>query len=299
MSKMELSQIYYFLDVAKTEHMTRSAENLHIAQPSLTKSINKLEDELGVPLFVQRGRNIVLTEYGKYLSERLTPIAASLDSIKNEIRALARIEELTVRINVLAASTLVTEAIILYQKDHPDIHFKLTQEDESRSFDIQVTTAAGPTASHLCSRSCAIEEQIFLAVPLNSKYSERQSLSLCEVKDQGFVSLIGSKKLRAICDGFCRNAGFEPNIIFESDNPVAVRNMIAANIGIGFWPEISWGTKYRNDIKLVGVIEPECKRDIIIQQYSNKAQDGTVSHFFDFLCGYFTERITSGSSKQI
>lgn len=288
---MELSQIYYFLNVAKTEHMTRSAEELHIAQPSLTKSIHKLEDELGVPLFVQRGRNIVLTEYGRYLSERLTPIAASLDSVKDEIHALARIEERTVRINVLAASTLVTEAIILYQKDHPDIHFKLTQEDESRSFDVQVTTAAEPTVSRLCSRSRAIEEQIFLAVPLNSEYSERRSLSLCEVKDQGFVSLIGSKKLRAICDGFCRNAGFEPKIIFESDNPVAVRNMIAANIGIGFWPEISWGTKYRNDIKLVGVLEPECKRDIIIQQYSNKAQDGTVSDFFDFLYGYFAERI--------
>lgn len=288
---MELSQIYYFLNVAKTEHMTRSAEELHIAQPSLTKSIHKLEDELGVPLFVQRGRNIVLTEYGRYLSERLTPIAASLDSVKDEIHALARIEERTVRINVLAASTLVTEAIILYQKDHPDIHFKLTQEDESRSFDVQVTTAAEPTASRLCSRSRAIEEQIFLAVPLNSEYSERRSLSLCEVKDQGFVSLIGSKKLRAICDGFCRDAGFEPKIIFESDNPVAVRNMIAANIGIGFWPEISWGTKYRNDIKLVGVLEPECKRDIIIQQYSNKAQDGTVSDFFDFLYGYFAERI--------
>lgn len=294
---MELSQIYYFLDVAKTEHMTKSAENLHIAQPSLTKSIHKLEDELGVPLFVQRGRNIVLTEYGRYLSDKLSPIADSLGSVKDEINALANIEERTVRINVLAASTLVTEAIILYQKNRPDVHFKLTQEDESRSFDIQITTAAEPTASRLCSRSRDIEEQIFLAVPLNSVYAERQSVRLSEVRDQGFVSLIGSKKLRAICDGFCRSAGFEPKIIFESDNPVAVRNMIAANIGIGFWPEISWGTKYRNNIKLVGVSEPECKRDIIIQQYSNKVREDTVSDFFDFLYEYFTKRIKPRSSN--
>ncbi len=294
---MELSQIYYFLDVAKTEHMTKSAENLHIAQPSLTKSIHKLEDELGVPLFVQRGRNIVLTEYGRYLSNKLSPIADSLGSVKDEINALANIEERTVRINVLAASTLVTEAIILYQKNRPDVHFKLTQEDENRSFDIQITTAAEPTASRLCSRSRDIEEQIFLAVPLNSVYAERQSVRLSEVRDQGFVSLIGSKKLRAICDGFCRSAGFEPKIIFESDNPVAVRNMIAANIGIGFWPEISWGTKYRNNIKLVGVSEPECKRDIIIQQYSNKVREDTVSDFFDFLYEYFTKRIKPRSSN--
>lgn len=295
---MELSQIYYFLDVARTEHMTKSAENLHIAQPSLTKSIHKLEDELGVPLFVQRGRNIVLTEYGRYLSDRLSPIAVSIDSIKDEIHALASIEERTVRINVLAASTLVTEAIILYQKDHPDVHFKLTQENENRSFDMQITTAAEPTTSRLCTRSLAIEEQIFLAVPLNSVYAEGQSIKLGDVRDQGFVSLIGSKKFREICDGFCRSAGFDPKIIFESDNPVAVRNMISANIGIGFWPEISWGTKYRNNIKLIGVSEPECKRDIIIQQYSNKVQNDTVSDFFDFLYEYFTKRIQLRSSNQ-
>ena len=76
---MELTQLRYFLEVARNEHMTKSAEKLHIAQPSLTKTIHNLEDELGVPLFVPSGRNIVLSEYGRYLKERLEPIMAELD----------------------------------------------------------------------------------------------------------------------------------------------------------------------------------------------------------------------------
>ena len=56
---MELTQIKYFLEVAKNEHITKSADALHISQPSLTQSIHNLESALGVPLFRQKGRNIV------------------------------------------------------------------------------------------------------------------------------------------------------------------------------------------------------------------------------------------------
>ena len=57
---MELNKLRYFYIVAKYEHMTRAAEEMHIAQPALTKTIKALEDELGVPLFMKKGRNIVL-----------------------------------------------------------------------------------------------------------------------------------------------------------------------------------------------------------------------------------------------
>lgn len=66
---MELAQIRYFLEVARTKHMTNSARNLHITQPALTQAIHRLENDLGVPLFVPKGRNIMLTEYGKYLQK--------------------------------------------------------------------------------------------------------------------------------------------------------------------------------------------------------------------------------------
>ena len=64
---MELLQLEYFYAVAKTQHVTHTAEQLHIAQPALTQSIHRLEKELGVPLFHRSGRNIALTEYGVYL----------------------------------------------------------------------------------------------------------------------------------------------------------------------------------------------------------------------------------------
>ena len=76
---MELQQIRYFLAVAETQHVTRTAERLHVAQPALTQSIHRLEKELEVPLFIRRGRGILLTEYGKALREKIAPLMQELD----------------------------------------------------------------------------------------------------------------------------------------------------------------------------------------------------------------------------
>ena len=71
---MELSQLTYFLTVAQMQHMTRAAEALHIAQPALTKSVQRLESELGVPLIARKGRGIALTPYGQRLAVK--PVVA-------------------------------------------------------------------------------------------------------------------------------------------------------------------------------------------------------------------------------
>ena len=68
---MELTQIKYFLEVARTEHVTKSAKTLCIVQPALTHAIHKLEDELGVKLFKTQGRNIKLTEAGDYFYKKV------------------------------------------------------------------------------------------------------------------------------------------------------------------------------------------------------------------------------------
>ena len=107
---MELLQLEYFYAVAQNQHMTRTAEQLHIAQPSLTQSIRRLEKELGVPLFYHSGRNIALTEYGVVLQEALTPVLKTLHQIPNQLQQLAQERETTIRLNVLAASTLVTRS---------------------------------------------------------------------------------------------------------------------------------------------------------------------------------------------
>ncbi len=286
---MELMQIRYFLETAKTKHMTNSAKNLHITQPALTQAIRRLEKDLGVPLFVAKGRNIVLTEYGRYLQKRLEPLMEQMDAIPEQLKMMVALEGETIHMNVLAASGLVMEAIIEYKKEHEDINFQLQQNSESELYDIAVTTKLFYLGEDEKNRfACA--EEIYLAVPKNPRYRDRTSVSLAEVEEEGFISLLGSREFRYICDRFCQHAGFTPKIIFESDNPSAVKNMIAANMGIGFWPEFTWGSIENEHVKMLKIEEPICQRDIIINYNRNKTDSRNVVDFYAFLTEFFEKR---------
>ncbi len=288
MDEMELMQIRYFLETARTKHMTNSAKNLHITQPALTQAIRRLEKDLGVPLFTAKGRNIVLTEYGRYLQKKLEPLMEQLDAVPEQLKMMVALEGETIHMNVLAASSLVMEAIIEYKKGHEDINFQLQQNSESELYDIAVTTKLFYQGEEENSFACA--EEIYLAVPRNQRYQDRTSVRLEEASEEGFISLLGSREFRYICDRFCQHAGFTPKIIFESDNPSAVKNMIAANMGIGFWPEFTWGSIENDKVILLKIEEPVCQRDIVIHYNRNKTDSRNVTDFYGFLTNFFTDR---------
>ncbi len=347
---MELTQIRYFLEVAESQHMTKSAEKLHISQPSLTQAIHRLEESLGVPLFMSKGRNIILTEYGKYLKKKLEPIVAELDLLPEQMKIMAKLSTETIHLNVLAASSIVTEAVIDYKHNKKNLNFQLMQNNESNIYDIEITSRISHNKnkgksekesyveennteiskkrsdvvvnnigeSNIKENNIKIndikesdrsekktkeneeienyigvkenefvcEERIFLAVPNIDKYKDKKSISMADVMNEGFVSLAGSKQFSAICTKFCQNIGFKPKIIFESDNLAAVKNMIIANMGVGFWPEFTWGAIDEEHVKLLEIEDAVCKRDVIISYNLNKIDNGNVIEFFTYLKEY-------------
>lgn len=288
---MELNQFRYFLEVAESQHITNSAKKLHIAQPSLTQAIHRLEDDLGVPLFVSKGRNIVLTEYGKYLQKKLIPIIEQIDKLPEKLHIMAKLADKTIHLNVLAASALVTDAIIEYKKKYEDINFQLLQDNQENLFDIEITTKPSDSIKEqnitLKENEFICHEKIYLAVPNNKRYKNITSINLKDVLDEGFISLAGVKQFSSICEKVCQTLGVKPKIIFESDNPTAVKNMIMANMGVGFWPEFTWGSVDKEHVKLLEIEGTLCQRDIVISYNLNKQDNSNVVDFFWFLKTHF------------
>lgn len=284
---MEITQLKYFLEVAESQHITQSASKLHIAQPALSQSIKRLEAELGVQLFDKSGRNIVLTKYGEYLKNQLVPIMDKLDSIPRTLQKMAKLDGETIHINVLAASTIITEAIIEYESTHNGINFQLFQSEQQATPDIEITTEISHTA--VDENQFVIPEKIYLAVPNIEKYSKK-SIALADVSTEQFISLMGSKQFRYICDKFCHKADIHPHIVFESDSPYAVKNMIGANLGIGFWPEFTWGQVDNDKVKMLEISSPKCQRDIVITCNPTKLSNKNVSDFFNFLKSYLLKQ---------
>ncbi len=290
-SIMELNRLYYFYIVAKHQHVTHAAEELRIAQPALTKTIKLLEEELEVPLFAKRGRGIVLTPFGRHLKERLDSVFPVLAELPAELNAMRGQAVKTIKLNVLAASTIVTSAIAEYKKTNEQTIFQLIQNEEEMDCDISVTTNA-VDFSRLPPfvRRCIMEEKIYLAVPKTSVYAQYSSIDLTMVREEGFVNLAGSRLFRTVCDKFCASVGFRAKNIFESDSPAAVRNIIGAGAGVGFWPAFSWGQTDSFGIRLLPIRTPVCQRELIIGLHTSTSISEFAENFYDYLLTFMQEQ---------
>ena len=286
---MELLQLKYFLEVARNSHMTRTAKKLHVAQPAISQSIHRLEKELGVKLFAPKGRNIVLTEYGEIFRDRLEPLEDKLTDAVNELKNMADKDIATIHLNLFAASVMITDAVVNYRKDHPSVNFKISQNESDDLCDISVTTdmVYQPAKSE---NEFVFGERIFLAVPDNEKYHELKSIRLEDVRNESFISLAGQRQFRWICDRFCADAGFVPKAAFESDNPDTVRSLIAANMGIGFWPEFSWGRKTGSKVLMLELQNRGCKRSIRINLNDRGETSRPAAEFYKYLVECFKHK---------
>ena len=259
---MELTQLTYFCTVAELQHMTRAAEALHIAQPALTKSMQRLESELGVPLIARKGRGIVLTPYGQRLADELQQPLQQLAHIPELMRQMANQQARTLRVCVLAASDLVTEAAVRFRQTHPDVHFamtlvKPTGDAAHPPYDLLVDSdaLAGDGGFH---------ERILLAVPLSSPLAAQSELHLNDLRGQEFISVMGNRRFREQCSQLCQQSGFMPQYAYECTGPSTVRNLISLGCGVGFWPEYTWGAPGEG-IKLLPLDDPRCARRIVLR----------------------------------
>ncbi len=287
---MELLQLRYFLAVAENEHITNTAKQLHIAQPALTQSIHRLEQELGVSLFERAGRGIRLSPAGAYVRDRVKPAMETLENVARDVQLFQQGEQDVVRVGVHAASGVAIDGIAAYSELNPHVSFEITQDERERHRDVIVTTITprGSSTVENAVEKMPFSERIGIAVPAGSALGE--TASLAEFANERFIALAGSRRFREVCDTFCARRAFTPHIAFESDNPLVVKKMIGLGLGVGFWPDHSWGELDPKSCRLVHLQETEFMRDVIVAKTSRCTPDSEAQRFYEFLLDYVEKR---------
>ena len=287
---MELLQLRYFLAVAESEHMTSTAKLLHIAQPALTQSIHRLEQELGVSLFERAGRGIRLSPAGAYVRDRVKPAMETLENVARDVQLFQQGEQGVVRVGVHAASGVAIDGIAAYSELNPHVSFEITQDERERHRDVIVTTITprGSSTVENAVEKTPFSERIGIVVPASSALGD--TASLADFANERFIALAGSRRFREVCDTFCARRAFTPHIAFESDHPLVVKKMIGLGLGVGFWPDHSWGDLDPKSCRLVHLQEPEFTRDVIVAKTSRCTPDSEAQRFYDFLLDYVAKR---------
>ncbi len=128
---MEIRTLRYFLAAAREENMTRAAEILHVTQPTLSKAIKSLEDELGKKLFTRRSFSIVLTQEGNLLRDRAEDLVNMADKIEKEFVSLDDITggELYFGLAESYQIRYLVGEISAFKQDYPNLHYHITSGD--------------------------------------------------------------------------------------------------------------------------------------------------------------------------
>lgn len=286
---MELLQLRYFHEVAQTQHMTNSAKRLGVAQPALTQAIRRLEGELDAKLFERVGRNIRLTPCGEALEDKVAPLLAAFDEIPCAIAQAKGQERNTVRIDVEAATTMTVDAIAAFRATVPQAAFVINQANSEARWDVRVRTEVHGGAAMPDARTSEVfRERICLAVP--KAQANGEPIRLADFAGAPFVCLAGTRGFRSVCDELCLKAGFAPNVVFESDSPDVVRKFIALGLGVGFWPERSWGALEGSEVVLAPIADAGFERDIVVETAKHPLGQ-KAAEFHAFLLEFIRRRM--------
>lgn len=286
---MDIHSLIYFKKVAELQHITRAAEELHVAQPSLSRTIARLERELEVQLFERSGKNIFLNEYGEIVLRHTNRILQEIKDIHREIADVSEGSDRTVSVSLYSASKLFPHLVMNFKQEHPGIRLQIIQENlntnPSEECDITLYSTMQPDIRE--NSVTLFAEDILLALPKSNPLSKRGFLNLNEVADEEFICLQRGKSLRTITDIYCKIAGFEPSVVLESDSPETVRELIRAGIGISFIPSITWQGMETKDLVLVPIAVPQCKRYINLSWRVSGYFSPAAALFRDYLQEYF------------
>ncbi|MGW1157354.1 LysR substrate-binding domain-containing protein [Streptomyces sp. NPDC002513] len=281
-------RLAHFAGVARTEHVTRAAREMQVPQSTLSRALVRLEQDLGVDLFVRRGRTVALTPAGRTFLTSVERALAEIERAAEEVRADADPATGKVAFGFLHTMGAETVPGLLhaFRADHPRVRFSLVQNygeamlEKLRAGELDLClTSPVPDAPDLVARRLD-EQKLRLVVPGDHRLASRRRIRLAEAADETFVTLEPGYGLRRITDDVCREAGFTPRVAFEGEEAETLRGLVAAGLGVALLPP---PTVPRPGVVELTVTAPRAVREIGVAWLEGHVDTPPVAAFKKFL----------------
>ncbi|MFJ4687624.1 LysR substrate-binding domain-containing protein [Streptomyces sp. NPDC091377] len=281
-------RLVHFAGVARTEHVTRAAQEMNVPQSTLSRAVVRLEQDLGVELFARRGRTVALTTAGHTFLASVERALAEIERAAEEVRADSDPATGKVAFGFLHTMGAETVPGLLhaFRDDHPRIRFALVQNHgeamleglRAGELDLCLTSPV-PDAPDLVARRLD-EQKLRLVVPGDHRLAARRRIRLAEAADETFVTLEPGYGLRRITDALCQDAGFKPRVAFEGEETETLRGLVAAGLGVALLPP---PTVPRPGVVELTVTAPRAVREIGVAWLEGHPDTPPVTAFKKFL----------------
>lgn len=281
---MEMHQIRYFLAVCETLNFTRAAERCNVSQPSLTRAIKGLEDELGGPLFRRERNNTHLTGLGEMMRPHLAQVLTETDTAKERARSFAKAEDTELRVGLMCTigPGRLLPFLQAFRDRHPRINLAISDGNGATieenlvkgGYDVAIYGLPGGVDERFHSRRL-YDERFVIGVAPGHAFERQNAVRLVDLDKQTYVC-------RSECefDGYVgelfSQAGIGVSTVFRSDRDDWVQAMALTGLGFTYIPEHSVTL---SGLCIRPLVEPEIARQIQIVTVRGRPHAPAVGAF--------------------
>ena len=266
---MNIAQIRYFVVAAQVQNLSTAAEMLHLSQPALSKSIAKLEQELGTPLFSRKGKNVILNEQGKAFLARAWISLRELDNLMLDMQEQNTGAYARITVGIFQADDSFTEHLMSFSALHPEVELDLEciidspGEPDINHYDVLIYAD-----SHRFEKLRSYflkKEDYLLAVPAAHPLAQGDSVSMQDLSGEHFVFINQRRLFIEEPYYLCAGMNLQIKASYMTNLREQHRMIIASGAAMGFVPR-GCICAYEHDprIRLLPIRDLQFSRRIMI-----------------------------------
>jgi DNA-binding transcriptional LysR family regulator len=272
---LDVRRLQVLREVGRHRSLSAAAEALAYTPSAISQQVAALEREVGVRLVERNARGAVLTDAGRTLVRHADEILGRLVAAQEELQAMAGLRAGRLRLGAFstAGAVLVPRAVVAFRGRHPGIEATLVELDpdeavsklRAREIDVALVyefpVVPGPRLDEI-EYVHLLDDRLNIALRQAHRLASRKRVRLADLADEAWVQGVHRGSTVAVLPAACRAAGFEPEIVFRSDDHMAVQGFVAAGLGVAVVPQLTVPTA-RPDI----VIRPlEVQGDLLTRR---------------------------------
>lgn len=265
---MEIDQLVHFLKVTETENITRAGEELGLSQPAVSRSLQRLEEEIGQPLFERQSRKMVLTEAGEILVSRARQIMTIIDDTKSEITDDGQSGRIRLGAIPTIAPFFLPELLQHFSKAYPAARL-FVHEDTTTSLlhrltqgELDMAVLALPIPAKYLEVDNLFEEELLLVMAKGHPLSKKKQINLSDVQPLPFVLLDEAHCLSDNIVSFCRQRAFHPVSMEKTSQLAMVQELVALDHGVSMIPVMAQAIDHSEQRVYRSLVSPKPTRTI-------------------------------------
>ena len=280
------------------QHITKAAEELGTSQPALSRSLRRLELEIGIPLFQRVGRSVCLTRYGRSFLNHVEHALHTIEDGRQELEDIRNPGRGTVSIGFLRSlgAEYVPDIVRQFRARYPDVRFNFTScnslelSEKLESGELDLVFLSEPIGKHPFSWRRLKDQELFLIVSNEHRLAHKKEVALREVADEPFVTFKSGHAVRNLTEELCRQAGFTPTVVLEGDDSAVMRGFVSAGFGVAVTPPENGSGR---GVSALRITEPVAYRTIGIAWRKDRYLPASVKLFRDFTSSLATAKARS------